>query len=515
MTLATTQQLDLHPGELWWGGAVADGQAMPFGRARHRRDLAVSAGLIQDPEAGANQSAPILVSSSGRYVWSEQPFGYSFDGSGGLQITGSDVIVGRSGNSLRSAYQGVSGVHFPGSGATPSEAMFTAPQYNTWMEMPYRPTQDAVLAYARGILDAGFPPGLLMIDDRWSHDYGTWVFDRSRFPDPRAMVDQLHAWGLPVMLWLVPFISPDSDTFRMAAREGWLIAAPGGEPVIRKWWNGYSAVPDLTDPASLAWLRAELVRLQTEVGVDGFKFDAGDLRDYRVDDQTVAPTGPTGQCEAWARFAAEFPFNELRACWKMGGQPLAQRLHDKPPHWGGDGLASLIPESIAQGLIGAGFNCPDMIGGGDVASITAGAEMDQELFVRFAQCSALFPMMQFSMAPWRVLDEQHLVAVRAAVNLRQSLLPDIMALVRHAAETAEPILRSVGYHHRGYERVHDQFLLGEDLLVAPVLERGATTRGVLIPPGRWAYLDGSVVEGPTQNKVEVSLESLPWWRRVG
>ncbi len=131
----------------------------------------------------------------------------------------------------------------------PAEQMFTAPQYNTWMEMPYRPTQEAVLAYARGILDAGFPPGLLMIDDRWSRDYGAWQFDGAAFPDPAAMIEQLHAWGFPVMVWLVPFLSPDGDSFRQAVRQGWLITGPDGEPVIRRWWNGYSAVPDLSDPA--------------------------------------------------------------------------------------------------------------------------------------------------------------------------------------------------------------------------------------------------------------------------
>lgn len=167
---------------------------------------------------------------------------------------------------------------------------------------------------------------------------------------------------------------------------------------MREWWNGYSTVLDLTHPDALAWLRRELAALQ-ELGVDGFKLDAGDLRDYRIDDHSYAGSGPTGQCEAWGRFATEFAFNELRACWKMGGQPLAQRLHDKPRSWGTDGLLSLIPEGIAQGLIGHPFTCPDMIGGGELGSFENGEPVDQELFVRFAQCSALFPTMQFSLAP--------------------------------------------------------------------------------------------------------------------
>jgi alpha-glucosidase (family GH31 glycosyl hydrolase) len=514
VTSAPALHLDLQSDEHWWGGAVPDGQSMPFGDRPHRRDLATNAGLVDHPDDGANQSAPLLVSNTGRYVWSELPFSFAFDGVGGLDVVGTGVVVGQAGDSLASAHRAVSRRYFPASGSIPAEQMFTAPQYNTWMEMPYRPTQERVLAYARGILDAGFPPGLIMIDDRWSRDYGAWQFDGVQFPDPAAMIGQLHAWGFSVMLWLVPFLSPDGDSFRGAVREGWLITGPDGEPVIRRWWNGYSALPDLTDPAALDWLRGELGHLQ-ELGVDGFKFDGGDLRDHRVDDLTRGGDGPTGQCEAWARFAAEYAFNELRACWKMGGRPLGQRLHDKPCRWGAGGLGSLIPESIAQALIGAVFNCPDMIGGGDVVDVLAGESIDPELFVRFAQCSALFPMMQFSLAPWRVLDADHLAAVAAAVELRQALLPEIMALVRQAADTGEPILRPLAYHHRGYDAVRDQFLLGEDLLVAPVLERGATMRRVLLPPGRWMAADGAGVTGPSEIEVPVTLVSLPWWRRVG
>lgn len=510
----TTLRLELEPDEGWWGGAVADGLAMPLGAASHARDLAVNAGLVDDPASAANQSAPLLVSSAGRFVWSERPFAYAFDGAGGLTITGSEVVVDRAGDSLRTGFQAAASRFFPASGRTPAELMFTAPQYNTWIELPYHPTQESVLAYARGVLDQGYPPGLIMIDDRWSADYGTWRFEPGTFPDPRAMIEQLHGWGFAVMLWVVPFLSPDSENSRRAVRAGWVITGADGRPAVREWWNGYSTVLDLTNPDALAWLRGEFAALQ-ELGVDGFKLDAGDLRDYRLDDHATAGRGPADQCEAWARFAAEFAYNELRACWKMGGQPLAQRLHDKPRSWRRDGLLSLIPEGIAEGLIGHPFTCPDMIGGGELSSFSDGAPMDQELFVRFAQCSALFPMMQFSLLPWRVLDDHHLAAVRAAVDLRQSLLPMIMELVADAARTGEPILRPLAYHHRGYDHVHDQFLLGEDLLVAPVLEQGATSRTVVLPPGRWADSTGVESAGPATITVSVGLDSLPHWRRVG
>ena len=169
--------LSIQAGEWWWGGAVADGQLMPFGPAPHRRNLATSAGLADDDHGGANQSAPFLVSSAGRYIWSERPFTFAFDGVGGLELVGQDMVLGEAGRSLASAFRAAAAKHFPASNRTPGELMFISPQYNTWIEMPYHPTQEAVLDYARGVLDAGLPPGLIMIDDRWSVDYGNWTFD--------------------------------------------------------------------------------------------------------------------------------------------------------------------------------------------------------------------------------------------------------------------------------------------------------------------------------------------------
>jgi alpha-glucosidase (family GH31 glycosyl hydrolase) len=484
-------------GERWWGGAAADGSRMPF-RDGHRRDLG--------RWSGGNQSAPLLLSSAGRFVWSERPFAFAFD-DGVLRVAGGgDIVVDRAGTSLREAFRAASSRFFPASGRAPARPMFAGPQYNTWIEMPYRPTQDEVVGYARRILGDGLPPGVLMIDDCWAEDYGTWRFDPGRFPDPRSMVEHLHGLGFTVMLWLVPFVSPDSATFRRLETDGLLIRDAGGEPAVRRWWNGFSALLDLMNPAAIDRLHGELDALIAEHGVDGFKFDAGDLDFYRPGDGAE----PVDFSEAWARAGERYPFNEFRACWKAGGRPLAQRLHDKPPSWGPGGLPSLVPELVAQGLIGHPFTCPDMIGGGEIDAVTVAGEADQEFFVRYAQTAALAPMMQFSTLPDRVLDERHRAAVRAALDLRAELLPAILELVDHAAATGEPVIRPMAYHAEGVADVTDQFFLGPDLIVAPVVERGATERTVVLPAGRWHDETGTVViAGPATVTVPVGLESVP------
>jgi alpha-glucosidase (family GH31 glycosyl hydrolase) len=157
-----------------------------------------------------------------------------------------------------------------------------------------------------------------------------------------------------------------------------------------------------------------------------------------------------------------------------------------------------------------------LIGGGEISSfIKPGFKPDQELFVRTAQCSTLFPIMQFSIAPWRILDQKHLADCLAMVALRKRMGPEIVALAQAAARSGEPIMRPLAYDFPdgGYEAIHDQFLLGSTILVAPVLQRGAARRAIVFPPERWIGDDGAQVIGPCTREVDAPVSRLPWYRR--
>ncbi|MFD7770424.1 glycoside hydrolase family 31 protein [Streptomyces sp. NPDC059787] len=505
-SVADRHDIRLLPAERWWGGAVADGTLMPFGRQPHRRDLAHSAGPLGDP-FGGNQSAPLLLSSHGRLVWSPHPFSFEVDDTR-LRLDGQDITVARTGTGLREAYLAASAQWFQPTGSAPARKLFSAPQYNTWIDNPYTPTQHSVTEYAHRIQALGMPPGVIMIDDSWSPAYGTWTFDQARFPYPAAMVSRLHEAGFAVMLWVVPFVSPDTAVFRELESRRMLVRTKDGTTKLQRWWNGYSAVLDLTQPDTVTWLKDRLDDLRRETGVDGFKLDGGDLWAYSDDDVTHAPTTPVDHCRRWAEIGLDHPFNELRACWGLGGAPLAQRLRDKPPTWGEDGLRSLIPELVAQGLLGYPYACPDMIGGGEINAVSAGG-VDQELYVRYAQLATMAPMMQFLALPDRVLDEEHRDAVLQALKAREELWPLLETLIDQAATTGEPILRPLAYHHSESAEVTDQFLLGLDVMVAPVLDAGATKRQVVVPDGDWADADGHVTRGPAVVDVPVTLHSIP------
>jgi hypothetical protein len=233
-------ELKLEPGEFWWGGLSVDGPRMPYGEATLFRDLA--------GDDRGNQAQPLLISNHGRYVWSEQPFAYRFGG-GTLTVTSRHGTIesGRQGRTLKEAFSFVSKKYFPASGKLPDPLMFTRPQYNTWIELMYDQNEADVLKYAQAIVDRGYPPGVLMIDDNWQEDYGTWEFSARRFKDPKAMVARLHQLGFKVMLWVVPFVSPDSAVFRDLSKRGLLImekhtgTQSESAPAIIRWWNGASA----------------------------------------------------------------------------------------------------------------------------------------------------------------------------------------------------------------------------------------------------------------------------------
>ncbi|HSD63282.1 MAG TPA: glycoside hydrolase family 31 protein [Ignavibacteriaceae bacterium] len=495
-------------GEGWWGGVVVDGPLMPLGKFEYEHDLY---GDIKE-----NQGSPVLISSSGRYVWSDEPFKFEFKNDSLIIISSLGRLqTGQAGSTLRDAYMFVSRNFFPPNGKIPEALLFTMPQYNTWIELTYDQNEKDILSYAQSIKDNGFPAGVIMIDDNWQEDYGTWGFKAEKFQNPAEMVKKLHDLGFKVMLWVCPFVSADSPNYRFLEQENALLTEDNEEkrPAIIRWWNGASALLDFTNPSAEKWFKEQLKSLMQKYGIDGFKFDAGDPNFYTGKILSARNVTPNEHSELFAKIGLEFPLNEFRACWKMGGQPLAQRLRDKRHDW--EDLKLLIPGIIAQGLMGYQFTCPDMIGGGEYGSFLNLETIDEELIVRSAQCSALMPMMQFSVAPWRVLNEKNMKICRDMANLHKNMGEEILKIAMESAFSGEPIVRNMEYVFpgKGYSEIKDQFMLGNDILVAPVIEKNTYNREIIFPEGKWMGEDGSVVTGPAKIIVNVPIERLPWYRR--
>ena len=215
----------------------------------------------------------------------------------------------------------------------------------------------------------------------------------------------------------------------------------------------------------------------------------------------------------WSKFALDFPYNEFRANARMGGQPVVLRLQDKHHTW--KDLRQIIPDMLAAGIMGYPYTCPDMIGGGDYVSFQPGAELDEKLVVRSCQAHALMPMMQFSVAPWRVLSKKNMEICRKFARLHEKFGPYILELARNASKTGEPIVRYMEYEfpNQGFENCKDQFMLGPKYLVAPVLTK-EDSREVMLPAGEWKDDLGKVWKGGQKIKIDVPIDRLPYFEKI-
>ena len=490
----------------WWGASVGLGHEQPY------TNLPAFDLSVQDAN---NQLVPLFLSANGEYMWSEDAFIFSAENGEIRPSVPMEKI--QAGKTLRDAYLAAQAKYFPANGQLPDTLFFTRPQYNTWIELMYNQNQEDILRYAHAIIDNGFQAGVLMIDDNWQRYYGNFEFKAERFPNAKAMIDELHSLGFKVMVWICPFVSPDSPEFRELESKGFLLQNPNGGTAILNWWNGYSACYDLTNPNAADYFVSVLRQAQKEYGIDGYKFDAGDNNCYASTAIKAYDASATNvdHTTSWAKIGLLFPFNEYRACWKIGGQPLVQRLGDKDYSW--NAVQSLIPQMCVAGLLGYAYACPDMVGGGQFTSFLNIDEdkFDQALIVRSAQVHALMPMMQFSVAPWRILSKENLAIVQRMAQLHADFAPYIMLYARKAAQTGEPIVRLMEYQfpHQGFENVKDQFMLGDKYLVAPVVTNDLS-REVKLPKGTWRDEQGKKYKGGKTYKIKVPLERLPYFELV-
>ena len=506
-------------GEKWWGGILHRGWEMPYGNTPRPIDLGLEGGV----------TAPFLVSSAGRYVWSDRPFVYAFTND--VLTVASDVekvepVV--AGTTLREAYLAASAKHFPFNGRTPAELLFAKPQWNNWIEIAIQGMrQTSVDAYTEALARSGFPCGVYIMDGGWLSHNGSYRFHAPDFPESRTRlvvgedilaVDHV---ALPVAQHLVLAAVGAHERRRPDHRLPPLLAdaaehAPGVRAGVVWWWSGISCVWDLT--YALGWddYAQTLRRFAAEYGIDGFKWDAGDVGPMA---RTLRFHDPAKRAVDWAhdyvRVGAElFPYNEYRVGFRTGGMPVMQRLPDVHHRW--EAIRRVSGMVQAAGLLGSPYVVADMVGGGEATTYRPGGFFSEKLFVRSCALAALHPMMQFSAAPWRYLSPGNVEICRAFANLHVEFAPYILDLARHAARTGEPIVRTMEYEfpHAGFAKPMTQFMLGPKWLVAPVTaEDDAVT--VELPAGCWTDDLGTVHVGPkTLTLTHVPLGRLPRYART-
>jgi myogenesis-regulating glycosidase len=486
------------PSGLWFGGGFqgwSDPQVFPLNDAH-----IVKNGFFAD---GSTQGTPAWYNTKGTAIWVRTPldFRYSFNALAGdkpdsmlfvempqASELAYDILIGSDIKDVVKRIVRENG--YPQS--TPPEDYFRQPIFTTWVEHKTEVSQLKVLEFAHAIRDAKIPAGFIEIDDKWERRYGDMQFDGSKFPDPKAMVDELHSLGFKVNLWVHPFVNVDSESYKELRHTGNLISDRSGDAGLIRWWQGIGAVWDFTNPSAAEVYRARLTELQSKYGFDGFKFDGGDVnlvpRDLKAHaDITAAQYADIYNREA----AAHFPYNEARVGVYSQLLGIVQRLIDKQSIWGREnGLAAIIPEALNVSMRGYPYVMPDMVGGNQYGN----DKIDKELMIRWAQASALMPLLQFSVGPWH-FDDETVRLCREAAELHVKFAPYIYELAQRARTSGEPIIAPLWYVAPADPNTYqltDEFMLGNDVIVAPVVVRGAVSRDVYLPAGEWRELGSTI-----------------------
>ena len=500
--------IDFLENEYWYPGVVNDGYLFPLGaKDKYTMDFSTNDTF--------NQVTPIILSSKGRYLYADR--GKIEVANGKIVVNAERIDFDEGYATLKGAYHAVKDKYYQVQPA-PKAILDIQYQYCTWMALKTNQNQKGILEYAKSIIDYGFPPGLLIIDDSWQKSFGDWRFNE-RFENPKAMVEQLHTMGFQVSLWIAPYISPRAECFDEVFNAGLLLMNEDGSWFEANSWLGKTAAFDLCNPNTREWLTKVLDDLRLQYGIDGFKFDGGDEAFIRG-----ANTDCVKQNELWCSF---YPCDivECRSAYEMGGAPVIQRLADKAHQWDVKeifdpsiqdtpflryGLASVVPDALLQGLCGYYYTCPDMVGGGLSHTLGMDTLVDEELVVRNCQAEILMPFVQFSFPFWETHPTLH-KAFKNTLKIRERVQEYINQLFLNIQSSEEPIMRYMEfeYPNQGFEKVTDQFMLGDRVLVAPVCEQGATQRWVDFPEGEWQSLDGKQSYEGGKFLVSAGLEALP------
>ena len=496
-------RFELASGGSWYGHGFA-----------HRQPYPLNAEAVVNPRFAVNNiQSPIWMCSSGYALLAntveELEVRCNDAGNGWLEIrcptAPIDVQVFR-GRDLTEAHRKLMGfLQWPP--PAPEKRLLGDSIFCTWTQYPREVTQERVLEMARAIRQRGFPCSVITIDDRWESAVGELRFS-SDFPDPGKMVEELHALGFRVLLWVTPFVDCGAATFAPLSESGLLARAKdGNEPSLLKWWGGTAGIIDITNPVACDWFRAQLLRLKNEIGVDGFKIDGGDAK-YQPDIEKTAwlkNAGPSGYVDLLLEVFEEVApgMSESRTAWLSQKRNILWREGGKDSHWDVDnGLQAMVHLGLHLALLGYDLLIPDMIPGRIQTLVSTLPLPSDELFIRWVEASAFMPVMQFSYLPWNYSESTATIAQRYA-ELHKALED---YLHEQAHERRGPLLRPLWYDSPQESELYavaDEFLLGSDILAAPVMNEKRTVRDVVLPPGEWidawtgrAYLQGHLPDHP-------------------
>ncbi len=388
------------------------------------------------------------------------------------------------------------------------------------------------------------------IDRPYATAVNTFDFNPAQFSDPAAMIAKMHALGFRTALWHTPYEDEKTANAPKTKSLRDYMTAHGFYPpktglLLNKWGRPI----DLTNPDAYAWWQG-LIHKYTDMGVEGFKLDYG---------EDVVP-GLLGARNVWkfsdgsdertmhSRFQLFYHRVYAETLPKSGGFLICRRgtygdQKNVGVIWPGDLDASFAKRG--DRVTDASGN-PYTATGGLPASVVAGLSLgpsgfpfyasdtggyrhsppDKELFTRWFEQTALSSVMEVGTSsndvaweptPGNGFDAEMLGWYRRYTRLHLRLWPYEWTYAQRLESDGRPIERPLGFAYPELgQHPNDEYLFGDDLLVAPVLARGSTSRDVILPPGSWVnWWTGASSAGKKTIHVAAPLDTLPLFQRAG
>lgn len=417
--------------------------------------------------------------------------------------------------------------------AVPPRWAFAPQQWrNVWT------SSDEVRGDADEMRARHIPGSVMWIDNPWQTGYNTLIFDEQRFVDPPQLFADLEARGYKVVMWSTPYVGSQTPATAADRAEGaalgYFVTRDGGSVFDVPWANGPGALVDFTAPGATAWWQERIARV-TALGAAGFKLDFAEEVVPDVNGTIVTLNLAAGDNSVMHnRYAAGY-----HAAY-LGALPAEDKFlitragawgeqDTNPTIWPGDldsdfgvhgvddngkynigGLPSAIARGLALSASGYPFYGSDIGGFNDFPTT--------ETLLRWAAYAAYGTIMQLggggkSHDPWdtTLFDPGADVIYKRFAEQHMLLNPYLWTLAQAAGADGTPATRPARF---AYDCACDDamFLLGDDVLVAPVIVAGATTREVVLPPGSWHRPDGSIA---TSGQVAAPLDVIPVFYRGG
>ena len=397
--------------------------------------------------------------------------------------------------------------------------------FGLWLSTSFTTDYDEKTAteFIEGMEKRDLPLEVFHFDCCWMREFHwtDFVWDERVFPDPKGMLERIKARRIKICVWINPYIGQESVLFQEGMEKGYFLKRPNGDVWQWDMWQPGIAIVDFTNPEATKWYQQKLEEL-VDMGVDCFKTDFGE----RIPTDAVYYDGKDAEkmhnYYTYLYNKAVFDVLEKKKGHEeavvfarsatAGGQKF-------PVHWGGDCWSNYVSmaESLRGGLSltssGFGFWSHDI--GGFESQSTPDVYKRWAAFGLLSTHSRLHGSTSYRV-PW-AYDEEAVDVVRFFTKLKLSLMPYLYSGAVKTSETGIPMMRSMALEFEGdknCEYLDKQYMLGDDILVAPIFnEEGEAS--YYLPAGTWTnYLTGETVEGGCWRTEKHGYLSIPMWVRA-